>query len=174
MTTPLLDTWEALCDAGRQAVERMDKDRWLIGDLAISATWQADGNLVEYAREIGLGYKSVYQYRTMALFYPVSTRVEFADTNITYSHMREAMRLRDPILAIEILREASDNGWSSDKTGYEVSEELKGGVGGADDPLEPCTDDELNTLRVKYSANPTHIIPRLIATIDQLKAARVR
>lgn len=118
---PVLRTYEDFVSAGQALVETIDRHRWELGDLAdkIAKSYGED-TLGKFAGDIGVGKKTLYAYRQAARFYDNSTRQNFADTNITYSHMRLAMRLNNPELALEWLQTASENGWTVDKLAHEL------------------------------------------------------
>lgn len=118
---PALRTYEDFVSAGQALVEAIDRNRWSLGDLADKiATVYGDDTLGRFAGDIGLSKKTLYAYRQVARFYEPSTRENFADTNITYSHMRLAMRLNNRELALEWLQTASENDWTVDRLAYEL------------------------------------------------------
>jgi hypothetical protein len=124
-----LTAWEDLCSAGAEAREKLDSWRWYVGDLAnrvVTLFPSKDGDdertLAEFAKDINMKKKSVYQYRQVAAFYPVSTRVEF--DNLTYTHYRDAMRLKDINRALEWLEECSRKSYTTDEAAFQLSEQL--------------------------------------------------
>lgn len=117
-----MDTYESLCDEGRAIVESMDRDRWRLGDLAITVSKHYGSDTInEFAKDIGISKSAAKQYRRCAEFYEKDTRVSFLDTNITYSHFRVAIRARIQYLAIDWLHKASSNGWTVDELAAQMS-----------------------------------------------------
>lgn len=109
-----LDTYEAICDAGREAIARIDRDRWYVGDLAcLVETTYSEHNLDDFAMMIGISKRAAQQYRQVSAFYEKRTRCAFEDTNITYTHFRTAMKAGDK--AIEWLDRACTDGWTCDQ-----------------------------------------------------------
>jgi len=165
------DTYESLCDEGRTAVEELDRNKWRIGDLASKATrLHANVSVDDYAREINLHAKTLYEYRRVAEYYPVSARTEFlSGTNISWSHFKDAVRLHDLTLSLQWLRRVSDEGWPCDEASVQLSNIVHDAFGGdAEIALTPLTDSELESVRHKFK---TGLIARLIATIDALHIA---
>lgn len=101
-----LDSWDVICQAGREAQTNMDEARWIIGDLAclVSAEYGRD-KIADFAREVNVEKARVKEYRTVARFYKNLPRQKFAQDhpNLTYSHMRDAMRFGDQDRAMEHL-----------------------------------------------------------------------
>lgn len=164
-----LASWDELCEAGRISVGDMDKLRWYQGALANRVVYlfvrnPADENamyktLKEFAKEINAPYKTVAQRRQMEAFYPVSTRVGFlkARPNLTYTHLRHAMRLDDVSLAYAVLETASAQGWTADQTGYEIGKLL----GGDDDGDGNRTRKETVTVPIRYNERTNEIAFKL-------------
>ena len=95
---------------GQRAAAAIDLGRWLIGDDALAIETSYGGKEVEkYATGINVPKERVQEYRTVCKFYPLSARAEFLESNptITYTHMREAMRLKELAKAWKFLRECS-------------------------------------------------------------------
>lgn len=137
-----LASWEELTEAGRISVGDMDKLRWYQGALANRVVklfvrpnagddTELDHTMKEFAKDIGEPYKTICQRRQMDAFYLQSTRENFlaVHPNLTYTHLRHAMRLLYVGLAYAFLETASDEGWTTDQTGLEVGKMLGGGGG---------------------------------------------
>lgn len=116
-----LRTFEEICDESREAAERQDSGRWIIGDnaLEVEAHYGQD-TIGEYARQINVKKGRVEEYRTVCRFYKKSAREDFLSTapNITYSHMRLAMSLDDEHSAYRFLNRCADRTWTVDKAEY--------------------------------------------------------
>jgi hypothetical protein len=134
-----LEDWQSLCDAGSTAREQADHWRWYLGDLACrvvtlfpprKVNLSVNHTLAEFAKDINVPKKSLYQYRQVAAFYPLSTRVEFE--TLTYTHYRDAMRLGTLDDAMAWLAQCSEQGYTTDESGYKLGEIL-GATTGSDE-----------------------------------------
>ena len=131
-TTPVLDTYEAVCDFARQKSEDLDSLRWVLGDCAniVMERW-SDKTVEDFSRDIGQHKKTIYQYGKVARFYNQSLRRRLREEmpNLNYSHLRDAMRLEnaddeDMNEPIEWLQLVSDMGWSADEASHKLTERL--------------------------------------------------
>lgn len=114
-------TYEELCEAGRLAVGSGDAASWLIGDLACEiVTTYSEHTLADFAREIGKPKGTVYEARQMSGFWDPSARAEICDEypNLTRSHLRKCLPLKDIALARFALDKCSTRGWTVDQFGY--------------------------------------------------------
>lgn len=122
-----LDTYEAICDYAREHSERLDDERWQLGDCAnvVMQKW-SEKTVEDFARDIGQHKSTVYQYAKVAAFYEPSLRRRLRDDlpNINYSHMRDALRLKDVEAALEWLTFASVQGYSADEASHHLTERL--------------------------------------------------
>lgn len=119
--------WDVLCEAGRLAAQQIDEGRWIIGDSALLVEKHyGEDRIADYARECNLPKKRVQEYRTVCAHYEKSVRADYLrdHPNITYSHLRAAMRYEDDITAWEMLDKASLNTWTVDQFQHEIAEEL--------------------------------------------------
>lgn len=139
-----LEDWQDLCSAGIGAREQADQWRWYLGDLACRVVtlypprktqMTENHTLAEFAKDINVAKKSLYQYRQVAAFYPASTRVEFE--NLTYTHYRDAMRLGTLDDAMVWLAQCSEQGFTTDESGYKLGELLGTST---DDEKQPVFD----------------------------------
>ena len=128
-TIPLeqLNTYESCCDYARAQGEELDARRWIIGDVAntVMERWQ-ERTVSDFARDIGQRKSTVYQWAKVSLFYENSLRCRLLDnySNLTYSHLRDALRLNDVDAAVAWLEEVSDNGWTVDEASYHLTDKL--------------------------------------------------
>lgn len=109
MQTPV-DSWEAVCDKGREAADGMDAGRWILGELASSVqTHWGDTRLDDFAIAVAVEKKRIYEYRGVYRFYEFSATAEFRADNpmLRYSHYRDAMRLGDEHKAMAFLNMCS-------------------------------------------------------------------
>lgn len=71
ITGKVVTSWEGLVKAGKQAASL----QWTLGDLACEVeTTYGDHTLQEYAEAIGVPYKSLLAYRTVAQAFPEGSR----------------------------------------------------------------------------------------------------
>ena len=127
ITLPRLDTYESCCDYARAQGEELDARRWIIGDVAntVMERWQ-ERTVSDFARDIGQPKSTVYQWAKVSLFYENSLRCRLLDnySNLTYSHLRDALRLNDVDAAVAWLEAVSDNGWTVDEATRRLTEQL--------------------------------------------------
>lgn len=108
-------SYARLVDEGIIARRAMDTGRWLIGEYARTlVTYYREKTIEEYARDISVSYKRVYEYGAMASFYPLEVRESLSELDLTYTHYREARRLKDLDKAVEFLKAAALNLWTVD------------------------------------------------------------
>lgn len=131
MTTVALADYQEICERGRLAAESMDKGRFTIGDLACEIETVYGGHMIDdFAREVNIGKASVKAYRTVCRFYEPARRVDYLaeNPNITYTHMRHAMRLETQNAAYAFLDECCSEGYTTDEAAYHLSKRLGNGV----------------------------------------------
>lgn len=121
------DIWEVLVNAGIQAQEFLDTGRWTIGDLAGLVDKQYGQNTIgTFAKAINVEVERVREYRTVAAFWEIPHRQKIrADyPTITYSHMREAMRLKSVEAAEAFIEECAGEGWTVEEARLKLRERL--------------------------------------------------
>lgn len=117
------DDWSELVSAGESAAKDIDAARWQLGYLA-SRVERAygDESLKQYAHDINVTPDRLYAYQRVYVFYGGnSTQVE----NLTWSHFREALRLKDRALALRALAKAADRDWTVGRLGYFITRYLR-------------------------------------------------
>lgn len=119
------DILSMACSLGEQAQTNMDTGRWLIGDLALMVAKRYGKNtLQEFADSINVPVARVREYRTTAAFWDrkISVRTEYLAEfpTLTYTHFRQAMKLKDLDDAQTFLLRCADNGWKSEAAALEV------------------------------------------------------
>ncbi len=120
-------SWDILCEAGRAAQQNMDEARWIIGDLALLVKKQyREDRLRDFANEINVEKSRVKEYRTVCRFYEKAARASFlADRpNLTYSHLRDAMRFGSADRAYAFLEEVTTHTWTVDNARIELAKRL--------------------------------------------------
>lgn len=121
------ETWESLCDEGRDAAEDMDRGRFRIGDAALKVVKQYGRNRIGvWAIEINVRESSVKEYRTVCRYYPSSVRTDFLDNYpvLCYSHFKEAMRFDDMEVSLAFLEECAENAWTIERALIEIKKRL--------------------------------------------------
>jgi hypothetical protein len=102
-----------LVEDGIIARRAMDTGRWLIGEYVRQlVTYYGERTIEQYADDIGIQPNRAYEYGSMASFYSLGTRAAFSELDLTYSHYREARRLKNLDRALEFLRLAALNKWT--------------------------------------------------------------
>lgn len=125
--TMMLDSYESICDLARAQGERLDSTRFLLGDLAnMVQTKYGDKTMDDFCRDIDEHKKTIYQYSSVARFYPPDIRQRIADDmpTIRYSKMRDAMRLGDIDAAMEWLETVAEQGYTCDEASRKLTESL--------------------------------------------------
>jgi hypothetical protein len=124
----MTETWEALCDEGREAAQDMDGGRWRLGDLSLEIQKEYGKNrIAEFAKEINVPVGRVREYRTVAGYWKNQHRQKLLDDcpTLSYSHFRLAMRYDDIEEAIEFLIECADDAWTVERATVEINKRSK-------------------------------------------------
>ena len=95
--------WEAFCEQGRRVYDVIQKAQWHLGAMVASIEKDYGGYSIEdFAREVGISKSYAYDLRKV--WGTFSTQVENYDSQvITWSHYREAEKLKDVDAALDIL-----------------------------------------------------------------------
>lgn len=121
-------SYEELCNNCRDAVEEMDRLRWLVGDTALAIeTYYGEHTAESFARDIGQNQSTVRNWKRVAKFYDEVFRAEqiALNQNLTYTYFRDALRLGDDKrLVSDWLAEVSSSGWSADEAARKLTERL--------------------------------------------------
>jgi hypothetical protein len=112
---------EMLVSLGISAMEDIDRNRWLMGDIVnvVETTYGAD-DIATYAGEIGVKRQTLYSYGRVAKAFPEYSphgktfNRDNLPENITWSHCRETCAL-DPLDAWRLLEDASEQGYTVDQ-----------------------------------------------------------
>lgn len=121
--------WESIVSAGIEAQNRMDGGRWVIGDLALLVQSEyGQGSVEQFARDIKVELPSVRSYRTVSAFWhrENSTRVELLErlSNLSWSHFRAAMQLKQVEEATDFLHHAAANDLSVEASRLELKRRM--------------------------------------------------
>lgn len=111
--------YAALTEDAINARQAMDTGRWLLGEytrMVLDATVYGQHTIDEFADDIGVDSKRAYEYGAMASYYPPATRESLSELKLTYSHFREAKRLKDLDKSIEFLKTVALNAWTIRQT----------------------------------------------------------
>lgn len=110
------DAYDALVDLGIEARQNMDANRWKLGDYTLTLVTYISRygkrTVEDYADAISVDASRLYEYKGMAEFYPAERRDELSELDLSYTHFREARRLKNLDRAIEFLMAAAQNGWT--------------------------------------------------------------
>lgn len=134
-------SYEALCDHSRAQVTNMDARRWDVGDDACAmATKYGEQNLASMARDINMNKTTLASWKRVAGYYPENLRRRLLDDleNLSYSHFKDALRLKDLDKSVAWLERCSTEGWSPDQSSRNLTLELNG----EDDTNESEKDDD--------------------------------
>lgn len=130
MTTATVDTtYETLCEIGRAHSENLDNARWQIGDVGnLVMELYSDRSIEEFAKDINQRKSTVYQYSKVSKFYGVDLRERLKEEmpNLSYSHLREGLRIADTCTpdVIAWLEQVSDHSWTADQASHELTKQL--------------------------------------------------
>lgn len=112
--------YATLVEYGRTANETMDKNRWLLGEYTLLLityfTRYSERTIEQFAEDISIDPRRLYEFSGMASFYPKEVREELSELNLFYTHWREAKRLKDLDKAIEFLKLIALNQWTLSQT----------------------------------------------------------
>lgn len=163
------DPWELLVSAGITWRDQIDTGRWKIGDAALLIDKRyGEDTLTRYANGIGATPRSVKDYRQTCGFWhkPVRESLLQELPKLTYTHFRQAMRLKDLGAAAAFLQECSDADWSAERADVEISKRLK-------KPVPPCKLIDAKLLidawgkqRVAFALSPD----QMLKLLDSYKA----
>ena len=97
----------------------MDGMQWILGDLALQVkTEYGEKNIVRYAEEIGMGYKTLWRYRQVSETFEKSLRSDY----LPWFHYRVASATKNPH---EWIRKAIENNWSTRQLQEAILEETQ-------------------------------------------------
>lgn len=106
--------WQELITQGMHYRILKDRSQWELGDLAgeIEKDYGVDA-IGEFAREIGIQKKTLYEYRRIAKAYNKVHRMEL----LSFHHHQIALGTKDPA---DWLEKAHDNNWSCEQMFKEI------------------------------------------------------
>jgi hypothetical protein len=121
-----LDPYDTAQSIGIAAMDALDEGRFVIGDvLTFLQRTYGEYIVATFAIGIGCNKKTCYQYGQVAQFYPIEERAGIrAMANVRYTHMRDAMRLRDYEAALAFLHYVADNDLTVEQAGLALKERL--------------------------------------------------
>jgi hypothetical protein len=150
-------TLEEYGERGRRLREVLDGAQWALGDIALDVISDYGASAVdEWAKDVGIGRSTAYEYKGLCVFYEKSARADYLDMpTLTYSHFRVAKRLNSVTLAYELLDLAALNAWSVDQTEFHMfADEPFASVMREDEPDD--SDDEPEPTPILSDA-PVHL-----------------
>lgn len=98
-----MDVWQSMVTVGIEARTLGDVSRAILGQLALSVQrgYCRNGdpsNMQRFAAEVGVGVDSLYTYKRAVERVGFVKMMEYIAQNVTYSHIRAALSLKDPDL----------------------------------------------------------------------------
>lgn len=109
-----------LVEQALNARKAMDIGRWLLGDyvrrLITDFSKYRECTIEKFADAVTIDAKRLYEYASMASFYSLEKREELAELHLSYTHYREARRLRTIEKAVEFLKAIALNRWTIQQT----------------------------------------------------------
>lgn len=104
-------------------VRALDQRRWELGDIGAAFMDKANygqATVRRLADAIGVRRSWMYQCIKVSKFYDVESRDRWDGLPVTYTHMRDAMKLGSITDANNFLEEVANNGWTTEVAGIEV------------------------------------------------------
>lgn len=114
-------TFDEICEESRTYVDVSDVAAWKIGDNAVEVLERySDKTLTDYAMEIRKPKGTIAEYRSMSAYFDETARAEIFKTcpNISRSHMRKVLSIKDHALGRWAVEKCSARGWTVDQFGY--------------------------------------------------------
>lgn len=120
MATVIDSRWETLADMARGLLDEQDRQRWALGEIVDTVeTHYDDNSIIKFCEQVKANPKTMYQYRAVYRFYPKDVWREYP--MVRYTQWRDAMRLKDVNLAMQLLVPFND----MNKTMVEFYNELE-------------------------------------------------
>lgn len=157
---PQLKTYEEICDHSREVVGEIDSRRWVVGDDALLIeTKYGEHTMDDFSRDIGMNKSTVKGWKRVCEFYPEKIRRNLLEgfPNLTYSHFKDALRLKILDEALLWLEEVSSEGWGPDKASHELTERI------GEKPPAPSIPGEISDV---YKRDGMGVVEILIALDD--------
>lgn len=102
-------SWEQLVERGKALKARDQNSPWEWGDIAIEADPTSEGSsLRQYAEEVGVNYKTLWNQRWVSSSYPMSLRGDIVH-ELSWNHFKVAAAEPD---RMDRLQQAVENHWS--------------------------------------------------------------
>lgn len=120
-------SYEEICDHSRQHITDIDTRRWDVGDDACAMeTKYGEATLLGMARDVNMNKTTLASWKRVADYYPEILRRRLLDNleNLSYSHYKDAIRLKDIQKSVAWLEKCSAEGWSPDQASHKLTELL--------------------------------------------------
>lgn len=117
-------SYEDLCDHSRAQVTNMDSRRWDVGDDAVAMeTKYGEATIESMARDVNMNKTTLASWKRVAGYYPENLRRRLLDDleNLSYSHFKDAIRLKDVEKSVPWLEKCSAEGWSPDQASHKLT-----------------------------------------------------
>lgn len=120
------DIFEDIAGIGADITDLDTLQRFFLGDCArLVDTHYGEGRIKEFAKRAKRATQTIYAYRDVAAFYPTEARrVWLNEPVLSWSHLRDAMRLGTLTLANDMLERAASECWSVDLMSIEIKKIL--------------------------------------------------
>lgn len=100
--------WETLADLARGLLDEQDRQRWRLGEIVDTVeTYYDDNSILKFCEQVKANPKTMYQYRAVYRFYPKDIWQEYP--LVRYTQWRDAMRLKDVDLAMQLIIPFNDS-----------------------------------------------------------------
>jgi hypothetical protein len=121
--------WEMAIAVGLQARGDEESSRLALGEVACRIQKKYGRNTIgSWAKAINKRVATIQEYRTLVRFYggTKSACAELLEKfpNLSYSHLREAMRLKEMDQAYAFLQECSGEGWTIEQASIEIADRM--------------------------------------------------
>lgn len=151
--TPKTPTLDEYYERGRRAAGKGDAAKWEIGDNAVDMVKDHGlKSMVDYAKEIGRGARSVQDYYRLAVMFEPVERRKFQKQapNVFYSHFLMALALGNVDTAYKFLSAVQDETWTVDEAEFHLRNDAEWGLkkdppAGGDEGDDDSDDDSGDT-----------------------------
>ncbi len=168
-------SYEEICEESRIAVGTADDAAWRIGDNAVEVMARYNEvTLADYAMEIGKPKGTVAEYRQMSAYFDEDARAELSEIcpNITRSHMRKVLSIKDKALGRSFVEHASMRGWTVDQFGLIMKRyRAMKGIGHPRPPKapEPVRVEFEATFVDSYEKSVVLLLPEIAQFVDAIR-----
>lgn len=103
-----MTTWEALTDEAISILADSDRNRWRLGAIGCEVeTAYGEKSIQTFCKTVKVKPKTLYEYIKVTRFYPQNVYEEYP--LVRYTQWRDAMRLKDVEIAMQLIERANDD-----------------------------------------------------------------